>query len=151
MRGVLSCVSSFYDPMGFVAPVILPAKQIIQVCWRWKLKWDDPLEADLLKSWINWKSLIPLMTQIRIPRCLDRLQDHDDAVVELHHFCDACEIGYGTMSYLNILYSDGTSNCSFIRGSREILPFYHLQFQDSNCKVCYWLYEYNCTRNTNSI
>ena len=52
MRGVLSCVSSFYDPIGFAAPVVLNAKKIRQACWRRKLKWDDPLEQDLLKSWL---------------------------------------------------------------------------------------------------
>ena len=122
MRGVLSCVSSFYDPMGFAAPVLLPAKQILQVCWRRKMKWDDFLENDLLKSWINWKSLLPLMTQISIPRCFYRLPDHDDAVVELHHFCDASEIGYGTVSYLRIIYSDGTINCSFVMGKSRNAP-----------------------------
>ena len=122
MRGVLSCVSSFYDPMGFAAPVLLPAKQILQVCWRRKMKWDDFLENDLLKSWINWKSLLPLMTQISIPRCFYRLPDHDDAVVELHYFCDASEIGYGTVSYLRIIYSDGTINCSFVMGKSRNAP-----------------------------
>jgi hypothetical protein len=86
------------------------------------MKWDDFLENDLLKSWINWKSLLPLMTQISIPRCFYRLPDHDDAVVELHHFCDASEIGYGTVSYLRIIYSDGTINCSFAMGKSRNAP-----------------------------
>ncbi len=29
-RGILSMVSSVYDPLGFLSPVILPAKQILQ-------------------------------------------------------------------------------------------------------------------------
>lgn len=29
-RGILSSVSSIYDPLGFLAQVILPAKQILQ-------------------------------------------------------------------------------------------------------------------------
>ena len=121
-RGVLSCVSSFYDPMGFAAPVVLPVKQILQVCWRKKLKWDDSLDDDLLRSWTHWKSLLPLMTQISIPRCFYRLPDHDDAVVELHHFCDASEIGYGTVSYLRVIYSDGTVSCSFVMGKSRNAP-----------------------------
>ena len=29
-RGILAVVSSLYDPLGFVAPVVLPAKRILQ-------------------------------------------------------------------------------------------------------------------------
>ena len=122
MRGVLSCVSSFYDPIRFAAPVVLNAKKILQACWRKKLKWDDPLEQDLLKSWLHWKFQLPLMTQVNIPRCFYRHLDHDDCVVELHHFCDASEIGYGTVSYLRIVYNDGTISCSFVMGKSRNAP-----------------------------
>ena len=79
MRGVLSCVSFFHDSMGFAVPVLLPAKQILEACWRRKMKWDDILAGDLLKFWIRWKSLLPLMTPISIPRCFYQRADHDDA------------------------------------------------------------------------
>ena len=32
-RGILSAVSSLYDPMGFVCPVTLEAKKILQKLW----------------------------------------------------------------------------------------------------------------------
>ena len=117
-----SVISSFYDPIGFAAPVVLNAKKILQACWRRKLKWDDPLEQDLLKSWLPWKFLLLLMTQVNIPRCFYRHLDHDDCVVELHHFCDASEIGYDTVSYLRIIYNDGTISCSFVTGKSRNAP-----------------------------
>ena len=41
-RGILSAVSSLYDPMGFVRLVVPEAKKILQRLW-WKLNlgWDD--------------------------------------------------------------------------------------------------------------
>ena len=33
-RGILSAVSSLYDPMGFVCPVVLEAKKILQPLWK---------------------------------------------------------------------------------------------------------------------
>ncbi len=39
--GILFIVGSIYDPLGFMAPVILPAKQILQGLCRIKLGWDD--------------------------------------------------------------------------------------------------------------
>ena len=40
-RGILSAVSSLYDPMGFVCPVVLEAKKILQRLWKLNLGWDD--------------------------------------------------------------------------------------------------------------
>ena len=42
-RGILSTVSSVYDPLGFLAPVILTGRQILQSLCRDKSDWDDPV------------------------------------------------------------------------------------------------------------
>jgi hypothetical protein len=47
-QGILSTVSSLYDPIGFVCPIVLEAKRIIQDLWKQKIEWDEPVpEADL--------------------------------------------------------------------------------------------------------
>ena len=46
-RGILSAVSSLYDPMGFVCPVTLEAKEILQKLWKLNLGWDDEIPEDL--------------------------------------------------------------------------------------------------------
>ena len=41
-RGILSIVSSIYDPLGFAAPFTLKAKKLLQdLCKDEKLGWDD--------------------------------------------------------------------------------------------------------------
>ena len=40
-RGILSIVSSAYDPLGFVAPFIFQAKRLLQDLCRKSLGWDD--------------------------------------------------------------------------------------------------------------
>ena len=47
-RGVLSTVCSIYDPQGYVAPVTLKGKQILQQMCRDKLDWDSPV-PDMLR------------------------------------------------------------------------------------------------------
>ena len=47
-RGVLSTASSLYDPLGFVAPVTLLQKLILQ---SFDGKWDDPLDCSNEKKW----------------------------------------------------------------------------------------------------
>jgi hypothetical protein len=38
------------------------------------------------------------------------------------HFCDASDVGYGTVSYLRITYPDGTVQCSFGMGKSRNTP-----------------------------
>ena len=40
-RGILSVISSVYDPLGFAAPFTLPAKKILQDLCREEIGWDD--------------------------------------------------------------------------------------------------------------
>ena len=50
-RGLLSAVSSLFDPLGFMAPVELIAKLLLQdLCWK-KLAWDDRIPNDDQVLW----------------------------------------------------------------------------------------------------
>ena len=53
-RGLLSIVSSVYDPLGFVRPFILRAKLILQDLCRRKLSWDDAVPEEYLANWNRW-------------------------------------------------------------------------------------------------
>ena len=75
--GCLSSLSSIFDPLGMVGPVLLPAKRVLRKTWQLKLHWDEKIPEDLLKGWNKWKLL--------------------DATFQLHHFSDASEVGYGTV------------------------------------------------------
>ncbi|XP_057379665.1 uncharacterized protein LOC130701903 [Daphnia carinata] len=46
-RNVLRGISTVYDPLGFLSPLTIPAKILIQDVWKLKLQWDDPLPIDL--------------------------------------------------------------------------------------------------------
>ena len=52
--GILSFVSAVYDPLGFLSPVILPAKMILQeLCGR-KVSWDEDIPVDLAQKSQKW-------------------------------------------------------------------------------------------------
>ena len=42
-RGVLSTIGSIYDPNGYLGPVTLKGKRILQQMCRDKLDWDSPV------------------------------------------------------------------------------------------------------------
>ena len=93
---------------------MLPAKQIMQDLWRMKRAWDQPLEGELLRRWLQWKDNLPLLASVKVPRCCFSRSDHEGATLQLHHFCDASEVGYGTATYLQIAYPDGNIECHLL-------------------------------------
>ncbi|KAI2666545.1 Defensin-like protein 68 [Labeo rohita] len=46
-RGILSTVASVYDPLGFIAPVLLNGKRILQEICKRGTGWDDSLSREL--------------------------------------------------------------------------------------------------------
>jgi hypothetical protein len=68
-RGILSIVSSVYDPLGFVAPYILSAKLILQDLCCLKLDWDDKIPDKFLKRWQAWRNDLPQLEDLAIERC----------------------------------------------------------------------------------
>ncbi|XP_046571990.1 uncharacterized protein LOC124280147 [Haliotis rubra] len=70
-RGLLSTVSSLYDPLGIVTPIILPAKRILQeLCANNDLDWDDDIPGKYEVSWKKWLKELKLLETLKIERCL---------------------------------------------------------------------------------
>ena len=119
-RGILSAVSSLYDPMGFVCPVVLEAKKILQRLWKLNLRLDDLIPEDLQSLWNEWKCKLAVLSQVQVPRC--HLIDSTVVNIYLHLFSDASEDGYGMCSYLRCVYACGTVRCSFLIGRSRSSP-----------------------------
>ena len=67
-RGILSMVSSIFDPMGLISPIIVKAKLLIQEIWRRSLGWDKKLPRDLNDQWNLWKNLVLKLPSLAVPR-----------------------------------------------------------------------------------
>lgn len=119
-RGILSTVSSIYDPLGFIAPVVLVGKKILQEMCRSGIGWDDPLPESLHSHWESWKDDCTKLSQVSIPRCL---QPKDFKVLrrEIHHFADASSQGYGQCSYLRLVGSDEVY-CTLLSAKSRVAP-----------------------------
>ena len=50
-RSLLSQVSSLFDPLGLISPLVIRGKMLIQRAWSEKLGWDDPLPEDYVEEW----------------------------------------------------------------------------------------------------
>lgn len=121
-RGILSIVSSVYDPLGFVSPFVLPAKILMQELCRKNLGWDDPIHVDHLTRWKSWQEELSKLEQLRVPRCVKPLGFGKVISSQLHHFADASQRGYGAVSYLRLTNQNCDTHCSFLNSKSRLAP-----------------------------
>ena len=121
-RGILSIVNSLYDPLGFLTPMVLPAKRIIQELCRSNLGWDSEIPVSLAKRWETWVRALGQLEDLNISRCYKPKDFSNMYKAQLHHFCDASEVGYGTVSYLRLTDSRGLTHVAFMMGKGRVAP-----------------------------
>ena len=121
-RGILSTVASLYDPLGFVAPVVLIGKRILQEMCRSGMGWDDPIHQDLKPRWEQWLDQLWQLEQLQIPRCYHPAGFGKAVEVELHHFSDASTSGYGQCSYLRLVNQEGDVHCCLVFAKSRVAP-----------------------------
>ena len=121
-RGILSLVSSVYDPLGFASPFVLPAKVILQdLCCR-GLKWDEVVPDEHLNNWQQWLLDLPQLEEFSVNRCFKPSGFGDASSCELHHFSDASQVGYGAVTYLRLVKESGQIHCTFVISKARVIP-----------------------------
>ncbi|XP_030588591.1 uncharacterized protein LOC115795386 [Archocentrus centrarchus] len=121
-RGILSVIASIYDPLGFISPVTLCGKRILQDLCRQGAGWDEPLPEDLGSRWEEWKGDLPKLQEIIIPRCYHPPEFKSIVRIELHHFSDASSVGYGACSYVRYINNDREVYCSLVMAKARVAP-----------------------------
>ena len=54
-RGLLSIISSVYDPLGLAAPFLLQGRLLNQELWRANLGWDEVIPEKIQIQWTKWE------------------------------------------------------------------------------------------------
>ena len=121
-RGILSTVSSIYDPLGFAAPFLLQGKRILQELCKEKIEWDDPVPEELRARWERWRSELRLLEEMKIEKCYKPNEYGELKSIEIHHFSEASADGYGQCSYLRLVDDKDRVHCSFLLGKARVTP-----------------------------
>jgi len=117
-RELLSTLSSSFDPLGFLVPVLFPAKLILQRVCRDGIAWDDAPDDATIKQWKAWVDGLSSLQPLAIPRCytLD-----DPIAVDLHTFADALELGFGAVTYLRFVH-ERNIELAFVMAKSRVSP-----------------------------
>ncbi|XP_061395049.1 uncharacterized protein LOC133330652 [Musca vetustissima] len=98
-RRVLSVIARLFDPLGWLAPVLITAKIFMQQLWLDDIKWDDELKT---LSLLKWKSFLETYTdinKIEIPRWI---KYSPECTLQFHGFCDSSELAYAAVLYARV-------------------------------------------------
>ena len=122
-RFLLSCVSSLYDPLGLVIPVIITGRMLFQEATRLRLKWDDPVPEPLRCRWNDWTKSLAVLPDLRFPRCVIP-EMVVDGVTELHHFCDSSSRAYGACTYIRSVGPTGQVRVILLQARGRLAPLH---------------------------
>lgn len=118
-RGILSTIARLYDPCGWVSPVVVWGKILLQMLWTLGLDWDQPVPIDIGQQWLHFKETLGVLAEVRIPRHID----WDNAKsVEFHGFCDASEKAYAAVVYVRIVQKTGVVSIYLITSKSKVAP-----------------------------
>lgn len=104
-RLILSYVSQFFDPLGWIAPVLIFGKIFLQKLWRAGIGWDEPLPVSLRDVWLSLISYLHGIHTICIPRFMGPQSSEDQ--IEIHGFSDTSECAYSAVIYLRTVSPSG--------------------------------------------
>ncbi|XP_060804946.1 uncharacterized protein LOC132902740 [Amyelois transitella] len=120
-RTILAEIQRLFDPLGWLAPALLPAKILIQKLWLKGVGWDDDLDSETKEEWINIRNSYEHLKQIKLKRWMNTTQDNLNEVT-VHGYCDASNKAYGAVAYLRARTDDGNFKISLIAARTRVAP-----------------------------
>lgn len=117
-RSILSNVARIFDPLGWLTPVILKAKLLLQDLWRLNLSWDEPVPRDLSHDWRKFISDLNNLNRINISRHVIPHQGKEFSIVG---YCDGSTKAYGCSVYLRAV-TDDQVNVHLLIAKSKVAP-----------------------------
>ncbi|XP_063539370.1 uncharacterized protein LOC134748506 [Cydia strobilella] len=118
-RKVLSDVARLYDPLGWIAPVVVVAKIFIQKLWKSGLEWDCPLTEELVSEWLSFREALVDLKQLAIPRWLNATPS---SKIELHVFSDASKSAFAAAVYMRVTDELNDVHVHLITAKTKVAP-----------------------------
>ena len=121
-RGILSSISSIYDPLGLVAPFLLKGRKVLQSITSETTKWDDEVSQQHITDWEIWRNKLPALESLSISRCYKPEGFGRSVSNSLHCFADASMDGYGVGVYLRQVSVTGRVHVALVLGKSRVAP-----------------------------
>ena len=118
-RQITSKCSKIFDPLGWLAPIVIKFKIWIQRIWLEGKDWDDPLPQNLIQEFQVDKSDLTELTRLSIP-C--RVTTDNYIKMEFHCFADASIKAYAAVMYVVTEQADGLRQSAIVTSKSKVAP-----------------------------
>lgn len=126
-RILASEIAKLFDPIGWISPVIVTAKIMLQGLWKLKIDWDNEVPVGIVQRWNEFVENLSAIEKIQIPRFY--LTEHNMTLKSncstrktcLIGFADASDLAYGACVYLCV-YEEEKSSVSLVAGKSKVAP-----------------------------
>lgn len=118
-------IARLYDPLGLVGPVVTAAKVFMQSLWMLKnddgstWSWDKELPMEHQTQWINYRSQLPKLNELRIARCILLSEPQ---TIQIHIFADASQVAHGACAYVRSTNGSGTVKVALLTAKSRVAP-----------------------------
>nr|XP_041630535.1 uncharacterized protein LOC121501965 [Drosophila kikkawai] len=130
-RTILSSIARLFDPLGFIAPVIISGKLILKEVTMAKktqdngamtaLDWDDEVPKPLAERWQAFRDGLLGVDGLSILRWIHYSPGSIESA-QLHAFCDGSSTSYAATTYLRLDHGDGTCYASLLAAKSKVIP-----------------------------
>ncbi|XP_063389642.1 uncharacterized protein LOC134675361 [Cydia fagiglandana] len=117
-RQVTSSAMSIFDPIGYVSPISVLGKALMQEIWRTGIDWDSPIPVSLAPAWRSFIDNVQQLRDLEIPRHVPAFNRE----AYMHVFCDASEKIYAAAVYLVSINPEGTRTSALVAAKARVSP-----------------------------
>lgn len=117
-RQFLAEASKLFDPLGWLAPITINAKLMMQEIWISQIGWDVEIPNDIAERWMQFRREFAELENIRINRWIDF---NPGCEISLHGFSDASEKAYSAVIYARVK-KDGDVSTHLITSKTRVSP-----------------------------
>ncbi|XP_043487121.1 uncharacterized protein LOC122514393 [Polistes fuscatus] len=118
-RSVLSNIARLFDPLGWLSPVTVVAKILMQDMWLLKCDWDAPLPSEIRERWYRYCQGLVALPGLSVRRWLGSTAESS---CQIHGFADASARAYAAAVYLRIDEGHGRFRVSLLASKSKVAP-----------------------------
>ena len=117
-RTALSCLNSFYDPLGLWCQFLVKLKLCYSKIVSTTVSWDDEVKPTLQEEWTKAVEEMQKLPTFQLSRAYTKLSSGE---TELHIFSDASQHSMGACVYLRRVHGR-TSETALVVGKSRLFP-----------------------------